>query len=68
MEVLYTYKGCETTIQCKESEQMKEICKRFEFKVGININTVFFIHDGTKINGELTFFQLANENEKKEKK
>jgi len=68
MEVLFTYKGNETAIQCKSSEQMKEICKRFAYKIGININSIFFIHDGVKINDQYTFFQLANENDKKEKK
>ena len=68
MEVSFTYKGNATTIQCKSSEQMKDICKKFAYKVGINIDTVFFIHDGIKINDELTFIQLANENDKKEKK
>ena len=68
MEVSFSYKGSVITIQCKSSEQMNDICKKFAYKVGINIDTVFFIHDGIKINGELTFMQLANENDKKEKK
>ena len=68
MEVSFTYKGTEIIIQSQSSEQMNEICKRFVYKVGININSVFFIYDGKKIDGELTFFQLANENDKKENK
>ena len=66
--VTFIYKGQETFIQCINSEQMKIIFKRFINKVGVNINNIFFIYDGMKINEEITFNQLANENDKKEHK
>ena len=66
-EVIFTYNGKEVKIQCQNDESMKDIFQRFISKTSIGINTIYFIYGGKIINEQLTFDQLANEEDKKRK-
>ena len=60
-EVEFNYKGNKTIIQCRKDEKMKDIFN----KINLDINTIFFLYSGNaNINGELSFEELANENDK----
>ena len=63
-KVEFNYKGIKTVIQCLEDEKMEEIFKKFCSKVNININNIYFLYSGNKINSELTFAQIINETDK----
>ena len=67
-EVNFNYKGNNTIIQCNSNEKMKDICKRFITKVGIDINKVYFLYNGNKIKEELTFEENLNIDDKKRNK
>ena len=55
-------------IQCNKNEKIKEIFQKFYSKVGTNQNSFIFIYNGDIItNQELTFNELANEDDKKKK-
>ena len=62
-KVIFSYNGTELTIQCTKDDKMKDICKRFSTKVDINMNSLFFLYGGNKINYELTFMEQANSND-----
>ena len=58
--VIFTFNGKQTIIQCKKEEKMKDICNKFISKIGININSVYFLYGGKRFNLELTFNEQAN--------
>ena len=62
--ILFTFNGVETLIQCKIEEKMKDIFKRFCNKIQFDINSLFFLYNGGKINENLTFNELANKLDK----
>ena len=39
---------------------MKNICNKFLSKIEKNINSLYFIYNGSKINNDLTFYEQAN--------
>ena len=45
VEVEFAYNGINTTIQCNLNEKMKEICKRFKDKIGLN-NNIYYSYNG----------------------
>ena len=59
-EIVFNYKGEEITIQCLKEEKMKDIYKRYSIKSKININSVFFLYNGSKVNEEMAFNEIAN--------
>ena len=64
-EAIFSFKGNNTTIQCLLGDKMKDICLKFSFKINIDINSLYFLYGGEKINLNLTFEQLANSMDKK---
>ena len=53
-EIGFIYNGIETTILCKDTERMKDIFTKFALKTQADINSLFFLYDGTIVNEELT--------------
>ena len=66
VEVVFLYKGTSSTIQCNESDLMKNIIEKFILKAELDIHKIYFLYGGTIINKELSFKELTKEtNEKK---
>ena len=63
-KVEFNFRGITTTIPCSENDIMKDICKRFAIKVEIDINNVYFLYHGKKLNFELTFEQTISSYDK----
>jgi len=65
-EVEFNYKGNKTIIQCRKDEKMKDIFNKFLYKIqNLDINKIFFLYSGNaNINCELSFEEVANENDK----
>ena len=57
--ILFTFNGVDTLIQCKSDEAMKDIFKRYASKIQFDINSIFFLYNGGKIEENLTFNNLA---------
>ena len=66
-KVVFNYKGIETEIQCNLNDKIKDIIKRYETKIGINITKLFFIYHGNKINDNLILNDIINEEDKRRK-
>ena len=64
-KVIFNYKGIETIIQCNINDKIKDIYKRYETKIGINISKLFFIYNGNQINNNLKLNEIINEEDKK---
>ena len=62
--IIFTFNGVETLIQCKIDEKMKDVFKRFSTKIQFDINSLFFLYNGDKIDENLTFNELANKLDK----
>ena len=59
-EIYFSYQSTETVIQCAKDDLIKDICQKFANKNIININDIYFIYNGTKVNENYTFVQQAN--------
>ena len=59
-KVEFYYNGIINEILCKEDEKMEEICKRYSMKTQIDINTIYFLYSGNKINLQLAYSQIIN--------
>ena len=67
-EIDFNFKNSRTRIQCEINDTLKEISKKFAAKLEVDVNSLFFIYDGKKINEDLTFYNLANTLDKERKK
>jgi len=67
-EVYFLYQSSQTLIQCQKNDLMKDICLKFANKINININDIYFIYNGSKINENNTFAQQANSEDNKRNK
>ena len=63
-EVEFIYKGKSVIIQCDSKEKMIDICNRFRTKTQLNLNNLYFISNGNKINLESQFDQINQGNNK----
>ena len=59
-KAIFEYNGNTTSIQCDLNDKMKEICQKFSSKIQVDLNNLFFLYNGSKINNQLTFKQLIN--------
>ena len=67
-QVTFNYNSRNLIILCEENETIRDICKKFAEKTKIDINSIYFIYSGKKININLTFSQCANDEDKQRKK
>ena len=67
-EINFLYQSTQTVIQCTKNDLMKDICQRFANKNKININEIYFIYNGNKVNENYTFVQQANTEDNKRNK
>ena len=64
-KVIFIYKGIETIIQCNINDKIKDIYKRYETKIGIDISKLYFIYNGNQINNNLALNEIINEEDKR---
>ena len=69
VEVEFTFNEQIINIQCQLDNKIGDIYNKFITKVGIDINSIYFIYSGNKIdNNELTLDKLININDRSLKK
>ena len=56
----FNFNGIVTSIQCEKTEKMKEIFQKFAEKVKIDLNSVFFLYNGMKLEKELILNECIN--------
>ena len=57
-KVEFNYEGKTIIIQCQEEEKMEEIFNKFVSKIELDINNIYFLYSGNKINSQLTFSEI----------
>jgi len=68
-QIDFLYNGIITTIQCNINDKFKDIINNYILKTGNNLNKVYYLYSGQKIdNYELTFNDISNDIDKKRKK
>ena len=61
INAIFNWKGQETIIQCNIFEKMNNIFKKFSLKSGLDLNKVYFLYSGQKIEGNLSLTNIINE-------
>ncbi len=64
VEILFLFDSRETIIQCNGNEKMKQIFQKYALKIEKDINSIYFIYGGDKINEELTLNELKKNNDR----
>ena len=64
----FVYDSYTTSIQCKENETLKDICLKYSSKSEKDINSLYFLYAGNKIDINLNFDQISNKMDKERKK
>ena len=70
-EVIFSFKGANTIIQCNIQDKIEIIIKKFIQKSNLVLNQLLFLYGGNKIeekDDELTFENLANSDDLERKK
>ena len=67
-EILFTYKGIETSIQSNIDDKMEEIINKYVTKSENISKKIYFVYNEERVNKELTFSQQANEIDNERKK
>ena len=57
-QVEFSYEQINEIIECDPNEKMKDIFQKFATKSEIDINSVYFLYEGNKLDEELTFEQI----------
>ncbi len=60
VEIIFILNEHETIFKGKPEEKMKEIFQKFALKESKNIDNLYFLYNGNKVNEELTLDQLIN--------
>ena len=56
----FIFEQIEIKIQCQKNEYMREIFKKFAIKIGKDINNLYFLANGNKVNEELKLEEIKN--------
>ena len=65
VKIIFAFKGMKTTIKCDKAEKMRNIMKRYGTLVEIDINKIYLVYNGNKVNEELSFEEIANKEDTK---
>ena len=64
-EVTFIYNTIPTVIQCKKTDEFKDIIQKFAIKAEIKLKDIHFVYDAKIVDINLTFEQIAKESDKK---
>ena len=59
-EVIFSYNQSNIIIQCELKDKLNDIIQKYINKTGIELNTIYFLYSGQKINDNLSLGQLIN--------
>ena len=67
-EVEFIYNGTPTIIHCNTDETIDNICQRFEIKLKLNKNNIYYLYSGQNLDRSKAFNEEANINDKERNK
>jgi len=65
LKLIFNYKGLETVIQCNIYEEMEEVLKKYKSKMEIEIDNVYYLYNGDKINKENKLEEIINNEDRR---
>ena len=68
LEIDFIYEGKKVAILCSEKELMKDIINRFSNKSKIELNSIYFLYAGDKINENSSLEKIIKKEDKNKKK
>ena len=68
IEIEFSHNGKETTILSNEQEAIKDVFKKYSKESSIDLNSIYFLYEGYKINDKLKLSQIISINDKKKYK
>ena len=68
LEIDFIYHGSKVAILCSEKELMKDIINRYSIKSKIELNSIYFLYAGDKINENLALEKIIKKEDKNKKK
>ena len=45
-QIEFLFNGCRTLIQCQYSDKFEEVLEKLRFKIGINLDSVYYLYSG----------------------
>ena len=67
VKINFEHKGSKISLQGKREDRMKEIIEKLKLKIDIEIDKIYLLYNGQKINVEMKIEDIIN-NEDKNKK
>ena len=64
-EVVFIYNGKNINIRCNKDDKLKDICEKFINESQIDKDSIYYLHNGEKINEKLTFRNMVNNKKRK---
>ena len=68
IQVKLCYEGKETIIEGNLNDKLKDIFKKFATNASLDINSVYFLYEGYKVNDKLTISQIINKKDQQKNK
>ena len=69
VNVIFTYNGQKTIIQCMKTDKMRNIFEKYKIKVELDkTKKYYYLYNGNKINEELKYEEIINDMDKERNK
>ena len=73
IEINFKYQDNKYLVNCSEADLIKDVCEKFSKENNLDLNDIYFVYKGEKINFHLGLFvhqqyDLKNNSENKDKK
>ena len=62
-EIAFIFETIENKIQCEANDLLKDLCAKFANKIGIDIKNLYFLYYGDKLDLNLRFGQISQDND-----
>ena len=62
-EITFIFETIENKIQCEANDLLKDLCAKFANKIGIDIKNLYFLYYGDKLDLNLRFGQISQDND-----
>lgn len=63
-KAIFNINGIYTTILCQTNNKFKDIFQKLQSKINKNINEMYFLYNGAKINEESKYEEVVNNEDK----
>ena len=62
-KITFAFEGIDTIIQCNKEDKIEDICNKYANQKGIDIDSIYFLYNGMKLDLELPSNNIIDKNE-----